>query len=174
MRYRIVVVGAALALVMACDQGTSIAGPKMQPAVQPAFDATVSKTNEQDVLWAVEEENPCNGDMVTAQGSTHYVFGFLFDDTGGSHISTRVNSKGSGIGLPSGSSYRVSDESTYSEQNPEGDQFTIRQERMVRMLGDRQVDNYTRHMVFKLTQNANGVPTASFERSWTKCDGMTL
>lgn len=171
-RQTIVFAGAAAALLIAaCDKAPSITGPQNGPAAQPAFDATVSKTNEQDVPWAVVEQNPCNGDEVTAQGSTHYLFDFVFDDTGGYHIYTRVNSRGTGIGVPSTYTYKVSDLFTYSEQNPEGPQFTISQEQQVLMLAPKSADNYIRHMVFKLTNNANGLPTADFERSWTECRG---
>lgn len=171
-RQTLVFTGAAAALLIsACDKGPSITGPQNGSAGQPAFSAIVSKTNEQDVPWADVEQNPCNNDMVTIQGSTHFLFDFVFDDNGGYHISTRSNSRGTGVGFPSTQTYKVKKEFTYSEQNPEGEQFTIRQEERLLILAPKSVDNYIRHMVFKLTLNANGVPTASFERSYTKCAG---
>jgi hypothetical protein len=162
---------AAVLLIAACDKAPGIAGPQNEVATQPGFDALVSKTNEQDIPWAIEEENPCNHDIVTTSGSIHVLFGVVANENGGYHLSMRFNSKGTGIGLPSGFTYKVSDEFTYSEQNPEGDQFTIRQEQQVLILGPRQVDNYVRHMVFKVTNNANGAPAADFVQSWTHCVG---
>lgn len=172
MRYRVVgLAGAFLALMTACDQGPSIAGPSMQPATQPANQAIVSKTNEQDVPWAQEEENPCTGDLVTMQGTTHYLFNVVANENGGYHLYTRSNSKGTGLGAPSGYTYKVSEEFAYSEQNPQGEQFTLHQVERLLILAPKSVDNYIRHMVFKLTVNANGVPTASFERAFTECRG---
>jgi hypothetical protein len=171
-RQTVVLTGAAAALLIAaCDKAPGIAGPQNGGAAQPAFDAFVSKTNEQDVLWAIEEDNPCNDDMVTTQGSTHVFFGVVANENGGYHLSMTFNSKGTGTGLPSGFTYKVSEEFTYSDQNPDGEQFTISQEQQVLILGPRQVDNYIRHMRFKLTTNANGVPTAFADSTWTKCTG---
>lgn len=39
------------------------------------------------------------------------------------------------------------------------------------VLAPKKADNYIMHLVFKYTVNAGGVPTASFERTYTKCVG---
>jgi hypothetical protein len=162
---------AAALLIAACDKAPSITGPQNGLAAQPAFDAIVSKTNEQDVPWADEETNPCNGDKVTIQGSTHYLFTFVFDDTGGYHLYTRSNSKGTGVGSPSLGTYKASEQFYYSEQNPEGPQFTVSSEEQMVIMAPKSEDNYIRHTSVKVTNNANGLPTATKDTVWTKCVG---
>jgi hypothetical protein len=166
-----IALAAAALQITACDRAPNIAGPAMRAPASPAYDAIVSKTNEQDIPWEQVEENPCNGDMVTIAGTSHFLMNFVFDDTGGYHLYTRRNAKGTGVGVPSLGTYKADETFVYYEQNPEGDQFTISQEDHLLILAPKKEDNYVRHMVFKLTQPAGGVPTASFERSWTKCVG---
>lgn len=67
--------------------------------------------------------------------------------------------------------YRVGEQFTESVQNPDGDQFTWTEVERHLILGPKSVDNYIRHMVFRLHQDANGVVTASFDRMFTKCVG---
>jgi hypothetical protein len=163
------VAGAGMALLMVgCERASDVTAP--EPAAKPALDALHQTTNEQDVPWAFEEQNPCNGDMVTSTGSSHFLFVTTFDDGGGYHLSSRVNSTGTGIGFPSGITYSVKDDFSYSEQTAVPG-TSVRQEWDVMILGPRSIDNYIRHMIFKLTINNNGIPTASFDRTFTKCVG---
>jgi hypothetical protein len=166
-----VALASAALSVFACDRATNIAGPQLSPAGQPAFSAIVSKTNEQDVAWADEHENPCNGDNVIIQGTTHYLFNFVFDDTGGYHLYTRANSKGTGTGVPSLGTYKVSEQFYYKEQNPEGEQFTVSSVEQLLILAPRSEDNYIRETRVKVTANANGVPTATQDTVVTRCVG---
>jgi hypothetical protein len=162
--------GAAL-LVSACDRPSNIAGPERTAAGQPTFSAIVSKTNEQDVPWVDEHENPCNGDDVVITGTTHYLFNFVFNDDGTYHLYTRANSKGSGIGYPSLGTYKVSENFYYTEQNPSGEQFTVSSVEQLLVYAPEAEDNYIRHTSVKIGTNANGVPTATRDTAWSKCVG---
>lgn len=160
---------AGMALLMtACDRAPEIAGPER--AAKPALDALHQTTNEQDIPWADEEQNPCNGDMVTISGVTHFLFVTTLDDGGGYHLSSRTNSTGTGVGTPSLFTYKVKDDFAYSEQTSVPG-TTIRQEMDLLILAPRSIDNYIKHMIFKLTINALGIPTASFDNTTTKCVG---
>ena len=172
-QHTVLFAGAAAALLMAaCDRAPNIAGPQSISPAHPSFDAIHNTTNEMDVPWPPhEDQNPCTGDLVTITGSTHFLFVTTSDGSGGFHVDTRANSFGTGVGFPSLYTYNVKDQTQYSSQSTSGGGATITQEQDVMILGPRSVDNYLRHLVFKLTINANGVPTASFENSSTKCVG---
>lgn len=172
---RFLIAGAAVALMAAaCDNGSSITSPEAAYPT-PAFDALGSHTVTQDFPWAVVELNPCNNDMVTISGSTHIVSGEQFDNSGGMHLSVSFSSRGSGVGLPPAMlAYTVSEQTTDSQQDPEGDQSSQLLEQRLLVRAPKPSLNYLRHTVFKLTRNAAGVPTATFERSFTKCGGETI
>ncbi len=165
------IAGAAVALMaVACDKASSITGPEAPYAKRA--DALTSHISEQDVPWDIVVTDPCNGDVVTITGgSTHFVFGSTFN-INGIHLSMSVSSRGTGTGRPPDFFvYKVSDQTNDSEQEPVGPQFTMLDEERFLILAPKSADNYIMHMVFKLTVNANGIPTASFERSFTECVG---
>jgi hypothetical protein len=166
------ILGSAVALTIslaACDKATTISDPGVV-ARQPSADALVSQTNERDVPWSDVHQNPCTGDMVTVTGTAHIIFHSVLDDSGGGHISTDTDVRGTGLGFPSGMTYTVKDWFTDSQQT-NGSQFSWRDERDLMVMGARSVDNYIMHFVFKYTQNANGVPTVVFDRPTERCVG---
>jgi hypothetical protein len=156
--------------MVACERAPELTAPTRAPA-KPSSQAIISQTNEKDVPWAIEEQNPCNGDNVVTEGSTHFLMHFGFNDDGTYHIDELSSSKGTGIGVPSLGTYKVSEQFNYSEQNPSGDQFVVRQEERLLILAPKSADNYIRHMIFKFSADQNGVPTVDFESSFTKCVG---
>jgi len=154
--------------LLACDQAPTISGPAGGTA--PRADALVSQTNEKDVPWDEVQQNPCTGDMVTITGNAHIIFHNVLDGSGGGHISTDTDIRGTGFGFPSGYTYTAKDWFTDSQQT-NNSEFTWRDERDVMILGPRSVDNYIMHFVFKYTQNASGVPTVVMEKPTTRCVG---
>ena len=52
-------------------------------------------------------ENPCNGEVVLVQGTIHYVTRESVDEGGGEHRFSHGVLRGTGIGLTSGSEYRI-------------------------------------------------------------------
>src|SRR5690349_3446628 len=101
---RKLILPAGLTILGGCD-ASEINGPSKVPTTSNA--ALVQRTNEQDVPWVDEEENPCTGDGVTINGTSHWTFGTTIDESGGFHLSSRVTSKGTGLGAPSGYQYTV-------------------------------------------------------------------
>jgi hypothetical protein len=156
--------------VVGCERMNDVTAPASALA-KPASAAIVDQTNERDVPWAIEEQNPCSGDMVTTTGLTHFLIHSSFDGNTGYHLDTRTNSKGTGVGIPSLGTYKVSEQFSYSEENPEGPQFVIRQEERLIILAPKSTDNYIRHMIFKMSADQNGIPQVDFESSFTKCVG---
>lgn len=167
----VVLAGAVAALsIVACDRAPEIAGPQNNSISHPSYDALHNTTNELDVPWADVEQDPCTGDMVTISGVSHFLLVTTDDGSGGFHLSSTVNSTGTGLGFPSTFVYNVKDDFSYSSQSTTAG-ATILQEEDIMILGPRSIDNYIHHAIFKLTIDANGVPTASFDRSYTKCVG---
>ena len=162
----LLIAGAATALMaIACDKGTSITSPDLA-TTQPKF-AIVT----QDFPWSRDEPNPCNGDVVSTTGSSHIVFGSTLDNSGGTHLTFSISSRGSGVGAPSLMPYTINDQTSESDQDPDGPQVTDHFEERLLVSAPKSALNYIRHTVFKITVNADGVPTALFDNTWTKCAG---
>jgi hypothetical protein len=173
MKYKpFLIAGAAVLTAIACDKAANITGPDAPIALR----ADVLREHEvvQDFPWPAEERNPCNGDLVTVTGSTHVVFSSMVDNSNGLHWSVHFSSRGTGVGAPSLLNYTVSEQTTDSQQDPEGEQSTQLLEERLLVKTSKPALNYLRHTVFKLTINANGVPTAFFDRSFNKCGGETI
>ena len=170
---RFLIAGAAVVLMaVACDNATSITGPDAPTALRA--DALTSHTSDQDVPLLIQAEpNPCNDDVVTSEGTAHFVFGSTTDNTGGEHLSTQFSFRGTGEGLPPESlDYTLNEQQSTSEQMP-GSATTWLEEWRVIVKPPKPELTYIRHIVFKITINANGMRTAAFERTFTKCGTET-
>src|SRR5438552_10286207 len=148
------IAGAAAALMaVACDKASSITGPEVADA-EPRF-AIGSQINEQDIPWTIDEENPCNHDVVSTTGSTHLVWYSRDDNSGGvdnvtsagMHLSISMSSHGSGMGAPSLLAYKINDQNTESDQDPEGPQATELMEEQLLVNAAKSELNYIRHTV---------------------------
>ena len=174
MRNETFLIAGAVAALMAtaCDKVSSITGPEVPYAKRA--DALTSHTSTQDLPWDGPPvvPDPCNSDVVTiTDGSTHFVFGST-SNINGIHLSISASSRGTGTGVePDFLVYKVSDQTNDSFQDPVGLQSTLLDEERFLILAPQSVDNYIMHMVFKLTVNPNGDPTASFDHSFTECVG---
>ena len=169
---RILIAGAAALMAIACDNASSITGPELTNA-QPRF-AIGFHTSEQDIPWTMDEPNPCNNDIVSTTGSTHLVFGSSFDGNGGVHLSIKFSSRGSGVGAPSLLAYEIKDQDNNSDQDASGPQATILAEEQLMVTAAKPALNYIRHTVFKITFNAEGIPTAMVDNMFNKCGGQTI
>jgi len=171
---------AATLMATACDKASNITGPEVADA-QPRF-AIGSQINEQDIPWTIDEPNPCltPPDVVTTTGSTHLVWYSRDDNSGGvgnvtsagMHLSISMSSHGSGVGAPSLLAYKINDQNTESDQDPDGPQATVLMEEQLLVNAAKSELNYIRHTVFKITFNAAGIPTAFVDNTFTKCAGQ--
>ena len=168
------IAGAAAALMAtACDKASNITGPEVAYA-KPAFNlAAGSHTVTQDDPWLIATENPCNGEQVIGNGSTHIVMGSQFDNTGGLHVSIERSSSGSGVGDVSGPGYTVSEQTTNSDKSllvPE--QFTWFDEDRLLINAPKSVDNFIMHVVWKVAITPpDFVPTISPNQFFMECVG---
>jgi hypothetical protein len=162
------IAGAAAALMAAaCDKASSITGPEVAYA-KPAFDLG-SGPIALDVLWPILQTNPCNGETVEGQGKTHIVDNSSLDASGGVHNTFNISHSGSGVGLVTGSNYRVVDNTTTSFQDPDPT-MSYKEEHQFVMVAPKPAVNYVQHVLIKFTFNANG-PTADVTWMFNKCDG---
>lgn len=160
----------AAVLMVGCDRAPNIAGPQGNSLSRPTFDAFHNTTNEMDVPWADEEDDPCTGDHVTINGTTHFLFVTTFDNSGGAHLVTNDWSSGTGLGVPSLYTYKVKYDLLYNSQSiPPGG--IVHQHMDLMILGPGSVDNYIKHMDFMVKLDTNGIPTAQMENSFEKCVG---
>ena len=164
--------GAALSIV-ACDRAPDISGPQMSPPSQPASEVIHSKTNEMDILWIDEVEN-CDGDPVIVKGQTHVIMTETVDSNTGFHRSWRFISKGTGFeptDLLMLRPYKI-DETTLDGENVNYPETTLYNEERLLVLAPIGEHNFIYHRMTKVTFPASGdMPTAQFDRSWTKCVG---
>lgn len=169
MKYKsFLIAGAAVVLsAVACDNATSITG--LDAPYAPRANAETSHTSTQDVPTLNEEPNPCAPlEVVTSNGTAHFVIGSTIDNTGGIHLSTKFSFRGSGMGAPSLLPYTLNEQQSTSVQAP-GSAVTWLEEWRVIVKPPKPELTYIRHIVFKFTMNATGIPTVFFERSFTKC-----
>jgi hypothetical protein len=170
MKYLSVVSAADAALLLVgCDRAPNITGPAGS-STQPAYSLFSDHTNEMDVTWPAEIPNPCTDEIVSVLGTSHYIMTTSTDDNFGFHLSFNTISKGTGTGLLSGDSYKVSENSLHSVQVPDPT-AVITDEEILHVLGSRSVENFEFHLISKLVVNGAGIPTVAFDRSYTKCTG---
>lgn len=158
----------AILLFGACDSASGITGPAAGPEVRPNF-ALVNQTNEQDVPYAMEVANPCNGDLVTLVGRSHFVMHSSSDGSGGFHLNTHAVTEVQGVGLTL-KEYSGRADDRYMNQVPEPTAVIQATQRM-QIRGPTRADDFFVHLVYHLTVNNNLVPTAEFTKAETKCRG---
>ena len=160
----------AAVLIVGCDRAPSIAGPQSNSLSRPSLDAVHNTTNSMDVPWADEEDDPCTGDHVIINGTTHFLFVTTTNENGNAHVMTNDWSDGTGLGVPSLYTYKVMyDLLSDSQSIPPGGIF--HQHVDLKILGPRYIDNYIQSMDFMVKLDANGIPTVTRESSSTKCVG---
>jgi hypothetical protein len=162
----------AVMLIAGCEAAPKVSAPMMDPSgLHLSPEAIVYNTNTRDVPWDWTEPNPCNGDMVAIQGTSHFVIMTGFDDAGGFHYSSNVVSKGTGLGA-SGKAYKINEHTKDMDQVPgQTEGYVIREIDQWLVKGPTSADDYTRFAMFKITVTANGEPTPIVENSYTKCGG---
>ncbi len=162
---------AAVNLMAACQQLPDAAKTLDPSGLKLGGDAIVYNTNEKDVPWLFDDVNPCNGDAISITGNSHFVIHVGFDSNGGLHYSSNVVSKGTGLGSPSGKTYKIMDQEKFSEQapaNPQGFVIVDRQE--VKVNGPTTGDDYTSSFMDQVTvDRTNGMPTTDVKKDTSSC-----
>ncbi len=156
---------AAAFLLSACADTTAPTGLQSPRAGSNDVDQNVTVPSTFDTI------NPCNGDAVALTGTIHMLVHSTTASSG--NLSSTIDFTGqySGVGAPSLVSYNGYTRyfESYENQNP----FPI-VEHLISSFDVKSataVDNFSVTVDYKITINANGVPTAEIQDVKNACNG---
>ena len=118
--------------------------------------------------------HPCTGELVAVTGTIHTTFRTTESSSGNLSVTTTSNTQGvSGTGVVSGAKYTLAETAMSSFTVAKGSTTTnINSLRFVRNGETGLPDDFTLHVRYHLTVNANGVPTAMVDELSATCDGI--
>ena len=141
-------------------------------AGSPAFAQTTATTTSENIPFTDTRPNPCNGDLVTFQGTMHVTNTVTTDSGGGSHLKTHVNYQDvSGTGVPSGLNYRVMTTVNDTLNDNDAGQFETTVIQTVKLISQGSAPNLFLRIVFHITINANGQTTSTVSETRIECRG---
>jgi hypothetical protein len=141
-------------------------------AGSPAYGQATTTTTNEDVPVTNSLPNPCNGDVVTLQGTAHVVNSVTTDSSGGMHVKTHINYQDvSGTGVPSGVNYRVGTTSNETLNDSDGPQTETTVIQTIKLISQGSVLNSFLHVVIHITINANGQTTSTVSETRIECRG---
>ena len=123
------------------------------------------------VPFEYDHFSSCAGEENHLSGELHARVHTITDGKGGYHLQLHLNHQGaSGIGVTSGSQYRVSGAQHFSSNVfPSGETWSNTYVSLWRLVGTGKASSETLHLVFKVTVNANGGLTALVDHSNYTC-----
>ena len=131
--------------------------------------ATTTTTSE-NVPFTSTLLNPCNGDLITFQGTLHITNTLTTDAGGGTHLKTHVNYQDvTGTGTPSGLNYRIGTVANESLNDNEEGQLDNTVIQTLKLIAPGTALNYFTRLVFHVTINANGQTTSEVIESRVEC-----
>jgi len=134
-------------------------------------DAIVYTESIRDVPWSSSESHPCNaGETIAVEGSSHWVIQTAFDNLGGFHYKVNIISKGTGLGTPSGKTYRISEHYKDAENAPGNfTSYIIYETMRLKVDGPTTADDYWKTTIVKIVVNAQGVETMAVDSESNSC-----
>jgi hypothetical protein len=143
-------------------------------AGSPAFGQATTTTTNEEIPFTGSLPNPCNGDVVTFQGTMHVVNTVTTDAGGGFHLKTHVNYQDvSGTGSPSGANYNVRTTSNETLNDNDGPQSELTVIQTIKLISQGSALNSFLHVVFHITVNANGQTTSTVSETRIECRGQS-
>jgi hypothetical protein len=116
--------------------------------------------------------NICNGDTVLLTGFMHIQNHYFTDSSGGSHLESHVNYKDvSGVGTPSGATYRAQNTEVLTVNDSSGPQFEQTFIQNFSLISQGSEPNLLIRMTFHVTINANGQTTTNVVNAKVVCNG---
>jgi hypothetical protein len=174
MRVKGFVLTAALTTIGACAAsditGVSRANDLTAKGSRVA-NALTAGTNERDVPFTYVGPNPCNGEGVIMDGTAHYVMHTTLNTTGltpGFHMENHVQWRADGTDVAQTKRYSGLQETNEIIEVPDPTATTLT-ETDLHINGAQRTDDFIMHLVAKITFNANGDPTAMFDKPTTRC-----
>jgi hypothetical protein len=171
MKRNVVACAVAAVMLAACESAPG-ADKVMDPsALRWNSDAIVYTESVRDVPWSSTDTHPCNtGESIAVEGTSHWVIHTGFDDLGGFHYKVNIVSKGTGLGAPSGKSYKISEHYKDTENVPGNYTSYIVYETMrLKVDGPTTGDDYYKTTIVKIVVNAQGVETIGVDSQTTSC-----
>lgn len=139
-------------------------------AYTPAFAQASTTTTNEEIEFTSSLPNPCNGDVVTFQGTMHVTNSVTTDANGGFHLKTHVNYQGvSGTGSPSGINYNVRTSTNETLNDNDAGQFETTVIQTIKLISQGSAQNYFIHIVFHITVNAAGETTSEVTETRIEC-----
>lgn len=151
--------------------GATTAAPKFELAKSASSVRAVDNDVQQTIPAAMATVNPCNSDAVALTGELHIVAHSTTSDGGILHGYYSVNSRFSGVGVPSGKTYQGSEDYLDDFTVGDGSAFVESVSQDFHLTSQTSEDNYTVKVHMKITINANGVPTAEITDFNSYCGG---
>ena len=116
-------------------------------------------------------QNPCNGDAVVLQGTLTTIVHANTSTSGNGQSFYSVTGQYTGVGVPSGKNYigQTQNRETFNTGTP----FPIVDEFLAEFTvrSATAIDNFTVRVTFRVTINANGVPTVDNQDISSRCGG---
>lgn len=141
-------------------------------AGSPALGQATTTTTNEELPATGNQPNPCNGDVVTFQGTMHVVNTVTTDSSGGFHLKTHVNYQDvTGTGTPSGVTYNVRTTTNETLNDNDGPQFETTVIQTIKLISQGSALNSFLHVVFHVTVNANGQTTSTVDEMRIECRG---
>jgi hypothetical protein len=117
--------------------------------------------------------NPCTGELVLFEGTSHFVFHRTEDAGGGFHFKGHNNNQAKGVS-DSGAKYVFHDVGNFQENfrvfSESADNFTsMGTEQVIRQGSETAEDDFQLKLLFHVTINANGEITSEVEQIESEC-----
>jgi hypothetical protein len=158
-RVKVVVVMSALALAAGLLALALGAKPTQAQAEN-------SKVNDRFTFEGRELLNPCTGEVVSYEGTEHFVFHTTEDASGGFHIRSHTNVQAQGVST-SGAKYvahSIDNSHDFFSESAENFQFTSTVQ-FIRQGSETSEEDFVLKQVSHVTVNANGEITSLVEKS---------
>lgn len=157
----------AIPLTVAALFATTVAATPRLRSLQPKADVVENYT----LPSAIATVNPCNDDAVPLVGTLHFLVHATTSENGNIHGYYSFTGRYDGVGVPSGLKYQGREDylDDYTITNGAAFVETISQD--FALISQTSAYNYTLRVHFKITINANGVPTAEVTDFTTTCGG---
>ncbi len=137
-----------------------------------AFAQAATTTTSENIPFASNLFNQCNGDTVTFSGTLHVTNTYTVDSSGGTHLKTHINYQDvTGTGAPSGVTYKVRTISNEVINDADGAQSESTVISTVKLIAQGQVLDFYLRIVLHVTVNANGETTSQVSEVSVECRG---
>jgi len=149
--------------------GRSLFGVLAMTAVLALPTTAAAQAVTTEVPFSTKVLNTCTAELVDITGVQTMTSLQKIDTAGGVHTSLAMVTKGTGVGLDTGTIYPYSENDLFKLQLGSAGVATIRMK--ARLKGPGSIDNWDLTFYVHITINANGVATSVIDTFETTCKG---